>query len=171
MSAARPSELIDSTAAGAESPAFGHANGLASASSPCTRCGACCATYRVAFHWSEADPSVGGCTPAALTERIDPHRVAMRGTTGTAHPRCIGLQGEIGVAVRCTIYDRRPSPCRELEPVWWPTGADAIDQCNRARQRHGLAALRLDDLSTLPDLATVADGPLPGVDTVSPHAA
>jgi Fe-S-cluster containining protein len=46
---------------------------------------------------------------------------------------CIALAGEIGQAVRCTIYAERPSPCREFD----------IEHaaCNRARQRHGLPPL------------------------------
>ncbi|RBD00840.1 YkgJ family cysteine cluster protein, partial [Xanthomonas oryzae pv. oryzae] len=26
---------------------------------PCLTCGACCAYFRVSFHWSEADPALG----------------------------------------------------------------------------------------------------------------
>src|SRR5690606_12667348 len=37
--------------------------------SPCLDCGACCAYYRVSFHWSEADPATGGETPAALVAK------------------------------------------------------------------------------------------------------
>ena len=37
---------------------------------PCLSCGACCATYRVAFHWSEADLLLGGVTPHPLTVPI-----------------------------------------------------------------------------------------------------
>ena len=35
-------------------------------SHPCLRCGACCAWFRVAFHWTEADTVLGGAVPAAL---------------------------------------------------------------------------------------------------------
>ena len=37
---------------------------------PCLTCGACCAHFRVSFHWSEADPEQGGAVPAALTEPL-----------------------------------------------------------------------------------------------------
>lgn len=29
-------------------------------------------------------------------------------------PRCIVLEGEVGQAVRCSIYDARPQVCREF---------------------------------------------------------
>jgi Fe-S-cluster containining protein len=105
---------------------------------PCQTCGACCAAYRVAFHWSEAAPELGGATPPGLTVALDPHRVAMAGTL--VEPiRCAALQGEVGIATRCTIYAARPSPCRELVASW-ERGVRS-PQCDRARARHGLAPL------------------------------
>lgn len=109
---------------------------------PCQRCGACCASFRVAFHWSEAAPEAGGVTPAELTAPLDPHRVAMRGTF--AQPvRCIALQGTVGAATGCAIYAQRPSPCRDLDASW-EHGVHS-PQCDRARARHGLAPLTADD--------------------------
>ncbi|MBB5015579.1 YkgJ family cysteine cluster protein [Rehaibacterium terrae] len=105
---------------------------------PCLRCGACCAHYRVAFHWSEAEAFLGGTTPADLTEKLDAHRLAMRGTQAYA-PRCIALQGEVGQAAHCGIYARRPSPCRELQPAW--ERGEPSPQCDRARAAHGLPPL------------------------------
>lgn len=105
---------------------------------PCLRCGACCAHYRVSFYWSEADPRAGGAVPAELTEPITPHRSAMRGTL-TAPVRCTGLDGEVGGAVRCTIYDRRPSPCREVEP--WDENGEPDEKCSKARAAHSLPPL------------------------------
>jgi uncharacterized protein len=105
---------------------------------PCQTCGACCATYRVAFHWSEAAPETGGPTPPELTVNLDPHRVAMRGTL--AEPvRCEALRGVVGVASECAIYPQRPSPCHALVASW--EQGEASPQCDRARQRHGLAPL------------------------------
>jgi hypothetical protein len=107
-------------------------------SHPCQSCGACCASFRVAFHWSESAPELGGGTPAALTARLDAHRVAMRGTF--AEPiRCIALAGLPGRATACTIYASRPSPCRELQASW--EHGVHVPQCDRARARHGLAPL------------------------------
>jgi Fe-S-cluster containining protein len=101
-------------------------------------CGACCAHYRVAFHWSETDACSADGTPAALTETLDPHRVAMRGTYAGAI-RCIALQGEVGRDAHCTIYAHRPSPCRELQAAW--EYGEPSPQCDKARAAHGLAPL------------------------------
>lgn len=105
---------------------------------PCLSCGACCATFRVSFHWSETEPALGGHTPAELTEPVDAHRVAMRGTWAR-RPRCIALRGEIGAGAHCSSYALRPSPCRELLPSWEHGAASA--QCDTARTAHGLPVL------------------------------
>jgi len=109
---------------------------------PCLRCGVCCAFFRVSFHWSEADPSLGGVVPPELTDKHDPHRLVMRGTSA-AKPHCIALQGTLGVAAHCGIYPRRPSVCREVAPSW-ESGA-ASPQCDKARQAYGLPVLTPDD--------------------------
>lgn len=105
---------------------------------PCLTCGACCAHFRVAFHWSETDPALGGTVPVELTERLDAHRVVMRGTY--APPlRCVALVGEIGEAVHCDIHPGRPSVCREVEPSW-ESGQHSL-QCDKSRNAHGLPPL------------------------------
>jgi hypothetical protein len=109
---------------------------------PCLACGACCAHFRVAFHWSEAEPSLGGRTPAALTEPFDPHRLVMRGTQASV-PRCIALQGVVGRAAGCTIYAQRPSPCMALLPAF--EHGEPSPQCDRARMAHGLPVLTAAD--------------------------
>jgi len=111
-------------------------------SHPCLRCGACCAHFRVAFHWSEAEAFMGGTVPPELTERIDPHRVAMRGTQAR-QPHCVALQGTVGTAASCSIYAQRPSVCREVIPAW-EFGAPSA-QCDKARAAYGLAPLTPED--------------------------
>ncbi|MGN6512984.1 MAG: YkgJ family cysteine cluster protein [Lysobacteraceae bacterium] len=105
---------------------------------PCLSCGACCAAFRVSFHWSEAEPALGGQVPAALAEPVRPHELAMRGTS-RARPRCIALDAQIGRRSRCTIHARRPSTCAALLPSW--EGGAASPQCDRARRAHGLPVL------------------------------
>lgn len=106
-------------------------------------CGACCATYRVAFHWLETEASADGeGVPVALTEALDPHRLVMRGTRH-APTRCVALDADIGRAARCSIYERRPSVCREVAASW--EFGQASHQCDRARSAHGLAPLTLAD--------------------------
>jgi hypothetical protein len=122
---------------------------------PCLACGACCAHYRVAFHWSEAEPALGGAVPPELAARLDPHRLAMRGTDGK-RPRCVALEGEVGRAVRCGIYARRPSVCREVVPAW-ETG-EPSPQCDKARLAHGMAPLARADWEVLAAPAQAAAG-------------
>lgn len=122
---------------------------------PCLRCGACCAHFRVAFHWSEAEPFLGGMVPVELTEKLDPHRLAMRGTYAAA-PRCTALQGTVGEAAHCRIYPQRPSVCREVAPSW-EFGA-VSPQCDKARLAHGLAVLTPQDWL---DPSTADTPPLP----------
>lgn len=115
---------------------------------PCLACGACCAHFRVAFHWSEADPAVGGRTPPGLVDPLDSHRVVMRGTWGDRAIRCIALRGEVGTAAACTIYADRPSPCRDLQASY--EDGRASPQCDRARAAHGLRPLTADDWAHAP---------------------
>ncbi|HSX65728.1 MAG TPA: YkgJ family cysteine cluster protein [Pseudoxanthomonas sp.] len=113
---------------------------------PCLSCGACCAHFRVSFHWSETEPALGGEVPAELAEPLDPHRLAMRGTWAR-QPRCIALDAEIGVRSRCTIHPQRPSVCREVTASW--ESGQASPQCDKARSAHGLPALSPADWQAL----------------------
>lgn len=112
------------------------------ASHPCLRCGACCASFRVAFHWSEAQPHASDGPPAPLTVALRHHELAMRGSDRPPH-RCAALTGDVGRATHCTIYAQRPSPCRDLAAAW-EHGAPS-PQCDRARAVHGLPPLTPDD--------------------------
>lgn len=72
---------------------------------PCRGCGACCRTLRVSFHWLETQ------VPEAMTVPVGLHRVCMKGTERGDGP-CIALRGD-----RCSIYEIRPSPCRDFPAV------------------------------------------------------
>jgi Fe-S-cluster containining protein len=109
---------------------------------PCLTCGACCAHFRVSFHWSEADASLGGKVPIGLTEPLRRHERVMRGTSQPA-PRCIALDAEIGVRSRCSIHPQRPSVCAAV-PASWEFGAPSA-QCDKARVAHGLPVLTSAD--------------------------
>jgi len=103
--------------------------------SVCQTCGACCASFRVDFHPAELAGGAftwGKGVDRSMTVPVTANLVRMCGTDLT-QPRCIALAGEIGEQVNCTIYEVRPSPCREFD----------IDHpaCARARQRHGLPPL------------------------------
>ena len=101
--------------------------------SPCTRCGACCATYRVSFHCGELDDMPGGAVPAGLADRVTPVMACMRGTERQP-PRCVALRGTVGQTVACAIYEFRPSPCRDFAPLAAVGQGD--DACNDASRRH-----------------------------------
>lgn len=106
----------------------------------CLRCGACCAAFRVDFHYADLETEEIPGVPVALAFPLIGRLWRMRGTDDAA-PRCAALEGEVGVAVRCTIYDRRPGPCRDFAP-YAPLGI-GDDACDRARRRHGLPPLAL----------------------------
>ena len=76
--------------------------------------------------------------PAALALPLTASLMRMRGTDD-GPPRCVALEGEIGVAVRCTIYAGRPSPCRDFAP--YAALGVGEEACDRARRRHGLEPL------------------------------
>ncbi len=96
----------------------------------------------MAFHWSEADISLDGPVPPELTEKLDPHRLAMR-SSGVPKPRCVALRGIVGEAAHCSIYAQRPSVCRHVQPSWESGSRDL--QCDKARAAHGLALLTPTD--------------------------
>ncbi len=109
---------------------------------PCLTCGACCVQFRVAFHWMESDEVTEGGVPAALTERLDAHRLCMRGTYSEP-VRCVALDAKVGVYSRCSIHPRRPSVCRDVEASW--EFGRASPQCDKSRIAHGLKALVPED--------------------------
>lgn len=110
---------------------------------PCISCGACCAHYRVSFHWREAeanpDDPLDKSTPVELTEDIDPDRRSMKGTTSKHHSHCIALHGEIGKQVACGIYEWRPSPCRNFTASF--ENGYHNPRCDEARKKYGLKPL------------------------------
>jgi len=101
----------------------------------CQHCGACCVSFRVDFHPAELAGGAfawGAGVPREMTVPVTPAIVRMAGTDA-APPRCVALAGKIGECVQCTIYEARPSPCREFDI--------SHDACARARQRCGLPPL------------------------------
>ncbi len=51
--------------------------------------------------------------------------------------RCIGLEGELGYGVACTIYPWRPKVCKNVEA--------GDEECLKARRRFGLPLTRAAD--------------------------
>ncbi len=105
---------------------------------PCLSCGACCAYFRVSFHWTETTDYSSGTVPIELTEPVDGFRQAMRGTS-QKQPRCVALDGTIGSAVHCAIYTKRSSTCQEFMPSWEDGTPNPL--CDKARLNYGLLPL------------------------------
>ena len=110
---------------------------------PCLTCGACCAKFRVSFYWREIDSeeNLDG-VPMELTEFHSPTFSYMKGT-GQKNPRCICLDGVLGKKVACTIYEKRPTPCREFTASY--ENGIQNTRCDDARAQIGLPALRPED--------------------------
>lgn len=108
---------------------------------PCLNCGACCATFRVSFYWGETDAAPEGIIPSHLTEQVNHYYSCMQGTNQPS-PRCVALLGNIGEGVRCNIYEKRSSACREFS--YHGENGQASPICQRARAVHGLPPLPFD---------------------------
>ena len=90
----------------------------------CRNCGACCAYSR---EWPrltlEDDDAIALIPPELLDDAA--------GRMRCDGDRCLALDGEIGVATSCRIYEVRPEVCRACLP--------GDPECLTARRRHGLA--------------------------------
>ena len=106
----------------------------------CLACGACCAAFRVDFHRADLATVESPGVPPEMALPLTASLFRMRGTD-EAPPRCVALEGEVGKSVSCTIYERRPGPCRDFAP-YAPLGI-GDDACDRARRRHSLPPLAL----------------------------
>ena len=62
--------------------------------SPCERCGACCATFRVDFSIMETQAE-GGAVPDGLALPVTASTCRLRGTDHLP-PRCAALSGRVG---------------------------------------------------------------------------
>lgn len=100
---------------------------------PCADCGLCCSNYRVSFSWIETSGFKENSVPIDLVEKVSEHLVCMKGTK-LGNGACIA-QKEGG----CSIYERRPSVCRDFE-VWQEDGR-VSERCQGLRVRAGLSPL------------------------------
>lgn len=111
---------------------------------PCIGCGACCSFFRVSFYQGELE-SVGGYVPDDHIVPINMFYVAMKGTEIVNNKKCIGLEGKVGCDASCSIYNARPSPCREFLASY-ENGTDIHEpRCDKARIAHGLKPLNKND--------------------------
>ncbi len=107
---------------------------------PCLSCGACCAFFKVSFHWSET-LAVSHHVPVHLTEMATSHRLSMLGTS-QVKPRCTALSGQVSEDVSCDIYKERPSGCRDFKASF--EDGKSHDKCDQARIGHNLLPLTLE---------------------------
>lgn len=105
---------------------------------PCLDCGICCTHFRISFYWAEGDDAPGGVVPSAMTEKLTHHLRCMKGSNDVPR-RCSALSGEVGTRVSCTIYENRPTPCREF-PVYLPDGS-GNPKCDELRATIGMPPL------------------------------
>lgn len=111
---------------------------------PCQSCGACCASFRVAFYWREAEPRDSeNPVPLNLSTDLTPTHRLMKGTDKKHHPKCIALLGRIGQNVACSIYQNRSSTCRNFAASY--ENGKHNPRCDEARAKHGLSPLTRDD--------------------------
>lgn len=111
---------------------------------PCQKCGACCSSYRVSFYWREAEASDNlFAVPQNFWEEGSGHYRTMKGTESKHSPKCVALKGKVGEFVSCTIYNNRPSPCRNFEASF-EYGIHK-PRCDEARKKHGLSPLGRED--------------------------
>ncbi len=105
--------------------------------SPCLKCGACCAAFKVCIQESEIDNIDGGYIPEGMTIKVSALSMVMKGTDRKS-PRCVALSGGIGVNAKCSIYEKRPNVCRNF--IMSCENGMPNDMCDRARARYGLIA-------------------------------
>lgn len=106
---------------------------------PCHSCGACCAYFRVAFYWREAE----SFPDQESFEDLDSLKRQMRGTNQKHGLRCCKLEGKVGEQVSCSMYKDRPTPCREFRASY--ENGEQNQRCDEARAHYGMAPLRPRD--------------------------
>ncbi len=107
---------------------------------PCMSCGACCNYFKIQFHRYEC-LSENRLVPEELTYPvINSDKLVMIGTN-KKDPRCIALQGVVGQKVKCSIYENRPTCCRDFTASY-DEGVPNF-RCDQARVAKGMKPLTL----------------------------
>lgn len=118
---------------------------------PCLSCGACCAYFRVAFYWREAEPlpEASPNVPVEYADDLNAFLRVMKGTNKKYSRRCAALSGKIGSAVSCDIYNNRPTPCRDFMASY--ENGERNIRCDEARLAHGLRPLKRSNWISSPE--------------------
>lgn len=78
--------------------------------SHCQQCGACCAPNTDWLSYPEVTDEEALALPERFRLQIIDGELATRDRPGGV--RCVALEGELGVAVRCEVHAVRPAVCR-----------------------------------------------------------
>jgi Fe-S-cluster containining protein len=70
----------------------------------------------VSFYHGEIVGNGTGVVPGELTTKLTEHLACMKGTEKGGAP-CIALRHTEDAGWRCSIYEERPSPCREFNII------------------------------------------------------
>jgi len=73
----------------------------------------CCQFFRVSFYHGEITGNGFGVVPAELTSKLNAHLACMKGTE-RGNGACIALKHTEEDGWRCSIYEQRPTTCREF---------------------------------------------------------
>ncbi len=79
----------------------------------CRECGACCAYKPGWVEVSQDDLARLGDPTLVTIGGYNGNPFSMK-TKGVQH-QCIALDGDVGISVNCTVYDKRPDICRAVE--------------------------------------------------------
>ena len=112
--------------------------------SACFQCGQCCQHFRVSFYHGEVEGNGTGTVPADMVTQLKPHLCCMKGTE-KGNGKCVALAYTESEGYRCTIYENRPSPCREFNMM--NDDGSVNSDCNQLRMAIGLSSLSIPDRS------------------------
>ena len=104
---------------------------------PCFECGQCCQYFRVSFYHAEIEGNGIGKVPLSYTTKVNDHMACMKGTK-FGKGKCVALAYSNEEGYRCSIYESRPSPCREFELY---ENGKPNPKCNELRKNIGLKLL------------------------------
>lgn len=112
---------------------------------PCFECGQCCQKLRVSFYHGEVlhgeDGHPIGLVPPEFVTQVTPHIVCMKGTE-TGKQGCVALSHDDQEGCRCTIYEQRPSPCREFNILNDDGSINPL--CDKLRKAVSLPSVQTD---------------------------
>lgn len=119
-------------------------SGVPTSSFDCQSCGACCCnTARNRADGTREYVEVETTDRLFREQRDLLKTLAVRNEAGQWHlrlvgddERCVALEGDVGVDVRCTIYGSRPRGCRVVQA--------GDDECLRARRHLALPRAVVD---------------------------